>query len=34
MKPDKLLHPTDKGLYCPPGDFFIDPVQVRSAASA
>lgn len=27
MKPDKLLHPTDKGLYCPPGDFFIDPVK-------
>ncbi|MBO6636993.1 MAG: ligase-associated DNA damage response exonuclease [Roseitalea sp.] len=27
MKPDKLLHPTDKGLYCPPGDFYIDPVR-------
>jgi len=27
MKPEALLHPTDKGLYCPPGDFFIDPVK-------
>ncbi|RFC64576.1 ligase-associated DNA damage response exonuclease [Fulvimarina endophytica] len=26
MKPDDLLHPTPKGLYCPPGDFYIDPV--------
>ncbi|MEL7272292.1 MAG: ligase-associated DNA damage response exonuclease [Pseudomonadota bacterium] len=26
MKPDQLLHPTPKGLYCPPGDFYIDPV--------
>ena len=23
---DALLRPTPKGLYCPPGDFFIDPV--------
>ncbi|MEM9705811.1 MAG: ligase-associated DNA damage response exonuclease [Pseudomonadota bacterium] len=23
---DQILHPTPKGLYCPPGDFFIDPV--------
>src|SRR6201992_2512319 len=21
-----LLHPTPAGLYCPPGDFYIDPV--------
>ncbi|MCR9123093.1 MAG: ligase-associated DNA damage response exonuclease [Phyllobacteriaceae bacterium] len=27
MKPEALLHPTDKGLYCPPGDFYIDPVK-------
>ncbi|MEN0040933.1 MAG: DNA ligase-associated DEXH box helicase, partial [Pseudomonadota bacterium] len=26
MKPDNLLHPTPRGLYCPPGDFYIDPV--------
>ena len=26
MKPDDLLHPTPKGLYCPPGGFYIDPV--------
>ncbi|MEO1700902.1 MAG: ligase-associated DNA damage response exonuclease [Pseudomonadota bacterium] len=27
MRPDQLLHPTQKGLYCPPGDFYIDPVR-------
>ncbi len=27
MRPDQLLHPTPQGLYCPPGDFFIDPVR-------
>lgn len=27
MRPDQLLHPTEKGLYCPPGDFYIDPVR-------
>jgi len=27
MRFDQLLHPTPKGLYCPPGEFFIDPVQ-------
>ncbi|MFT0861719.1 ligase-associated DNA damage response exonuclease [Ancylobacter sp. G4_0304] len=27
MRPIELLHPTPKGLYCPPGDFFIDPVR-------
>ena len=26
MRFEDLLHPTPKGLYCPPGDFFIDPV--------
>ena len=27
LRPDLLLHPTPKGLYCPPGDFFLDPVR-------
>ncbi|MEM6617198.1 MAG: ligase-associated DNA damage response exonuclease [Pseudomonadota bacterium] len=27
MTPDQLLHPTERGLYCPPGDFYIDPVK-------
>ncbi|MEM1264898.1 MAG: ligase-associated DNA damage response exonuclease [Pseudomonadota bacterium] len=27
MRPDDLLHPTPAGLYCPPGDFYIDPVR-------
>lgn len=27
MRFDELLHPTPRGLYCPPGDFYIDPVQ-------
>lgn len=27
MKPSDLLHPAPQGLYCPPGDFFIDPVR-------
>ncbi|MBO0905516.1 ligase-associated DNA damage response exonuclease [Jiella sonneratiae] len=27
MKPEDLLRPTPEGLYCPPGDFFIDPVR-------
>lgn len=27
MRPEALLHPTDKGLYCPPGDFYVDPVR-------
>lgn len=26
MKPDMLLHPAPAGLYCPAGDFYIDPV--------
>ncbi|MEM8868925.1 MAG: ligase-associated DNA damage response exonuclease [Pseudomonadota bacterium] len=25
--PEQLLHPTPKGLYCPQGDFHVDPVQ-------
>lgn len=27
MRPEELLHPTPAGLYCPPGDFYIDPVR-------
>ncbi len=27
MRPADLIHPTPAGLYCPPGDFFIDPVR-------
>ena len=27
MKPEDLLVPRKEGLYCPPGDFFIDPVR-------
>ncbi len=27
MQPHDLLHPRPQGLYCPPGDFFIDPVR-------
>lgn len=27
IRPDLLLKPTPKGLYCPPGDFYIDPVR-------
>lgn len=27
MKPHDLLVPKPQGLYCPPGDFFVDPVR-------
>ena len=27
MRADQILHPTEAGLYCPPGDFHIDPVR-------
>lgn len=27
MRADQILHPTEAGLFCPPGDFFIDPVR-------
>ncbi len=27
MKHEDLLHPRPEGLYCPPGDFHIDPVR-------
>lgn len=27
VRPEDLLRPTPQGLYCPPGDFFVDPVR-------
>lgn len=27
MRADLILHPTEAGLYCPPGDFHIDPTR-------
>lgn len=27
VRPEDLLRPTPEGLYCPPGDFYIDPVR-------
>lgn len=27
MRPDEVLRPRPEGLYCPAGDFFIDPVR-------
>ncbi|MCZ8375648.1 MAG: ligase-associated DNA damage response exonuclease [Beijerinckiaceae bacterium] len=27
MRPETLLHPRPEGLYCPPGDFYIDPLR-------
>jgi putative mRNA 3-end processing factor len=27
MRASELLHPRPEGLYCPPGDFFIDPIR-------
>lgn len=27
VKPEQLLHPTPAGLYCLPGDFYVDPVR-------
>lgn len=27
IKPEDLLRPAPEGLYCPPGNFFIDPVR-------
>ncbi|MDO1581410.1 ligase-associated DNA damage response exonuclease [Rhizobium oryzicola] len=32
MKPEALLHPMPAGLYCPVGDFYIDPVRPVSRA--
>ncbi|MEM6850652.1 MAG: ligase-associated DNA damage response exonuclease [Pseudomonadota bacterium] len=30
--PNPILHPTDAGLYCPAGDFYVDPVRPVSRA--
>ena len=27
LRPDQLICPKPEGLYCPPGDFYIDPVR-------
>lgn len=27
LRPEDLLRPTPLGLYCPPGDFYVDPVR-------
>ena len=32
LKPETLLCPRPDGLYCPPGDFYIDPVRPVSRA--
>nr|WP_280924886.1 MULTISPECIES: ligase-associated DNA damage response exonuclease [unclassified Ciceribacter] len=32
IKPEALLHPTPEGLYCPPGNFYVDPVRPVSRA--
>lgn len=32
MKPSQILCPSPKGLYCPAGDFFIDPVRAVDRA--
>lgn len=32
MRPEDLLHPTPRGLYCPVGDFHVDPVRAVERA--
>lgn len=32
ITPEQLLHPTPAGLYCPVGDFYIDPVRAVDRA--
>ena len=27
IRPEQLICPRPEGLYCPPGDFFIDPTR-------
>ncbi|HYF23331.1 MAG TPA: DNA ligase-associated DEXH box helicase, partial [Caulobacteraceae bacterium] len=27
LKPEKVLCPRPEGLYCAPGDFYVDPVR-------
>ena len=32
MRPEDLLRPSPRGLYCPPGDFYIDPTHAVARA--
>jgi len=32
MRPEELLIPRPEGLYCPPGDFYVDPVRAVDRA--
>ena len=32
IRPETLLTPTPKGLYCPPGDFYVDPTRAVARA--
>lgn len=32
LRPESLLHPRPEGLYCPPGDFYIDPLRAVDRA--
>ncbi len=32
VHPSEILRPTDAGLYCPPGDFYVDPVRAVDRA--
>jgi putative mRNA 3-end processing factor len=32
MKPETLLYPTPAGLYCPAGDFYVDPIKPAERA--
>ncbi len=32
MQAHEILHPRPKGLYCPPGDFYIDPIRTVDRA--
>ena len=32
IAPENLLRPTPAGLYCPPGDFYVDPVRAVDRA--
>ncbi len=32
IRPQDLLHPRPEGLYCPPGDFYIDPTRAVDRA--
>ncbi len=34
MRPSELLHPRPEGLYCPPGDFYVDAMRRFRARSS